>query len=150
MRCFVWEISEKEGLGGDGVFFKWEGRGRFEALLVAQTGGCGWRGYEREEKEGEREVDNLSTCGCVIQLYLWENTRFIEIREFGWGFLMLSHNKYSTGFLFFAVWLGESLSYLWFLDVSVTKRGRRKRRGGGGRDRRGRRKGGGRRGGRRG
>ena len=35
---------------------------------------CGWRGYEREEKEGEREVDNLSTCGCVIQLYLWENT----------------------------------------------------------------------------
>ena len=47
---------------------------------------CGWRGYEREEKEGEREVDNLSTCGCVIQLYLWENTRFIEIREFGWGF----------------------------------------------------------------
>ena len=40
---------------------------------------CGWRGYEREEKEGEREVDNLSTCGCVIQLYLWENTRFIEI-----------------------------------------------------------------------
>ena len=51
---------------------------------------CGWRGYEREEKEGEREVDNLSTCGCVIQLYLWENTRFIEIREFGWGFLMLT------------------------------------------------------------
>ena len=50
---------------------------------------CGWRGYEREEKEGEREVDNLSTCGCVIQLYLWENTQFIEIREFGWGFLML-------------------------------------------------------------
>ena len=49
-----------------------------------------WRGYEREEKEGEREVDNLSTCGCVIQLYLWENTRFIEIREFGWGFLMLT------------------------------------------------------------
>ena len=47
---------------------------------------CGWRGYEREEKEGEREVDNLSTCGCVIQLYLWENARFIEIREFGWGF----------------------------------------------------------------
>ena len=35
---------------------------------------CGWRGYEREEKEGEREVDNLSTCGCMIQLYLWENT----------------------------------------------------------------------------
>ena len=53
-------------------------------------GVCGWRGYEREEKEGEREVDNLSTCGCVIQLYLWENTRFIEIREFGWGFLMLT------------------------------------------------------------
>ena len=53
-------------------------------------GACGWRGYEREEKEGEREVDNLSTCGCVIQLYLWENTRFIEIREFGWGFLMLT------------------------------------------------------------
>ena len=52
--------------------------------------GCGWRGYEREEKEGEREVDNLSTCGCVIQLYLWENTQFIEIREFGWGFLMLT------------------------------------------------------------
>ena len=51
---------------------------------------CGWRGYEREEKEGEREVDNLSTCGCVIQLYLWENTQFIEIREFGWGFLMLT------------------------------------------------------------
>ena len=51
---------------------------------------CGWRGYEREEKEGEREVDNLSTCGCVIQLYLWENTQFIKIREFGWGFLMLT------------------------------------------------------------
>ena len=56
----------------------------------SKGGGCGWRGYEREEKEGEREVDNLSTCGCVIQLYLWENTRFIEIREFGWGFLMLT------------------------------------------------------------
>ena len=55
-------------------------------LPTKLTGGCGWRGYEREEKEGEREVDNLSTCGCVIQLYLWENTRFIEIREFGWGF----------------------------------------------------------------
>ena len=44
---------------------------------------CGWRGYEREEKEGEREVDNLSTWGCVIQLYLQENTQFIKIREFG-------------------------------------------------------------------
>ena len=51
---------------------------------------CGWRGYEREEKEGEREVDNLSTWGCVIQLYLRENTQFIKIREFGWGFLMLT------------------------------------------------------------
>ena len=58
--------------------------------LSHQNRFCGWRGYEREEKEGEREVDNLSTCGCVIQLYLWENTRFIEIREFGWGFLMLT------------------------------------------------------------
>ena len=57
--------------------------------LLRGATGCGWRGYEREEKEGEREVDNLSTCGCVIQLYLWENTQFIEIREFGWGFLML-------------------------------------------------------------
>ena len=57
---------------------------------LGETHLCGWRGYEREEKEGEREVDNLSTCGCVIQLYLWENTRFIEIREFGWGFLMLT------------------------------------------------------------
>ena len=57
---------------------------------VSNRAVCGWRGYEREEKEGEREVDNLSTCGCVIQLYLWENTRFIEIREFGWGFLMLT------------------------------------------------------------
>ena len=57
--------------------------------LTQIFGLCGWRGYEREEKEGEREVDNLSTCGCVIQLYLWENTQFIEIREFGWGFLML-------------------------------------------------------------
>ena len=65
---------------------------RFDAKtgLDKNPGGCGWRGYEREEKEGEREVDNLSTCGCVIQLYLWENTRFIEIREFGWGFLMLT------------------------------------------------------------
>ena len=62
----------------------------FLLLSVRRCFGCGWRGYEREEKEGEREVDNLSTCGCVIQLYLWENTRFIEIREFGWGFLMLT------------------------------------------------------------
>ena len=60
------------------------------AAVGNRCGMCGWRGYEREEKEGEREVDNLSTCGCVIQLYLWENTRFIEIREFGWGFLMLT------------------------------------------------------------
>ena len=59
-------------------------------LVTQRKPKCGWRGYEREEKEGEREVDNLSTCGCVIQLYLWENTRFIEIREFGWGFLMLT------------------------------------------------------------
>ena len=80
---------------------------------------------ERRRRERERLI-NLSTCGCVIQLYLWENTQFIEIREFGWGFLML--NKYSTSFLFFAkVWLGESLSYLCFpssfcfLDVSVTQ-----------------------------
>ena len=65
------------------------GQVEYTALVVA-GGQCGWRGYEREEKEGEREVDNLSTCGCVIQLYLWENTRFIEIREFGWGFLMLT------------------------------------------------------------
>ena len=62
----------------------------FMADLDLKAAFCGWRGYEREEKEGEREVDNLSTCGCVIQLYLWENTRFIEIREFGWGFLMLT------------------------------------------------------------
>ena len=61
-----------------------------QSILSISQGRCGWRGYEREEKEGEREVDNLSTCGCVIQLYLWENTRFIEIREFGWGFLMLT------------------------------------------------------------
>ena len=61
-----------------------------EMPLQPNSNRCGWRGYEREEKEGEREVDNLSTCGCVIQLYLWENTRFIEIREFGWGFLMLT------------------------------------------------------------
>ena len=40
---------------------------------------------ERRRRERERLI-NLSTCGCVIQLYLWENTRFIEIREFGWGF----------------------------------------------------------------
>ena len=66
-------------------------------LLLCQWGPgctctpCGWRGYEREEKEGERErLINLSTCGCMIQLYLWENTQFIEIREFGWGFLMLT------------------------------------------------------------
>ena len=59
-------------------------------LPTKLTGGCGWRGYEREEKEGEREVDNLSTWGCVIQLYLQENTQFIKIREFGWGFLMLT------------------------------------------------------------
>ena len=26
-------------------------------LPTKLTGGCGWRGYEREEKEGEREVD---------------------------------------------------------------------------------------------
>ena len=44
----------------------------------------------KERRRREREVDNLSTCGCMIQLYLWENTRFIEIREFGWGFLMLT------------------------------------------------------------
>ena len=44
----------------------------------------------KERRRREREVDNLSTCGCVIQLYLWENTQFIEIREFGWGFLMLT------------------------------------------------------------
>ena len=43
---------------------------------------------ERRRRERERLI-NLSTCGCVIQLYLWENTQFIEIREFGWGFLML-------------------------------------------------------------
>ena len=41
MECF----SSRKGRGG-----------RFEALLVATklTGGYGWRGYEREEKEGER------------------------------------------------------------------------------------------------
>ena len=44
----------------------------------------------KERRRREREVDNLSTCGCMIQLYLWENTQFIEIREFGWGFLMLT------------------------------------------------------------
>ena len=44
---------------------------------------------ERRRRERERLI-NLSTCGCVIQLYLWENTQFIEIREFGWGFLMLT------------------------------------------------------------
>ena len=27
----------------------------------------------KERRRREREVDNLSTCGCVIQLYLWEN-----------------------------------------------------------------------------
>ena len=43
---------------------------------------------ERRRRERERLI-NLSTCGCVIQLYLWENIQFIEIREFGWGFLML-------------------------------------------------------------
>ena len=37
---------------------------------------------ERRRRERERLI-NLSTCGCVIQLYLWENTQFIEIREFG-------------------------------------------------------------------
>ena len=73
MECFS---SEKEG----------EGDLKLCWLPTKLTGGCGWRGYEREEKEGEREVDNLSTRGCVIQLYLWENARFIEIREFGWGF----------------------------------------------------------------
>ena len=40
---------------------------------------------ERRRRERERLI-NLSTCGCVIQLYLWENTQFIKIREFGWGF----------------------------------------------------------------
>ena len=81
-------------LGGFGclcvwLFFFWGGflSVSFHCLFFRK---CGWRGYEREEKEGEREVDNLSTCGCVIQLYLWENTQFIEIREFGWGFLMLT------------------------------------------------------------
>ena len=59
-------------------------------IEIREFGWCGWRGYEREEKEGEREVDNLSTWGCVIQLYLRENTQFIKIREFGWGFLMLT------------------------------------------------------------
>ena len=44
---------------------------------------------ERRRRERERLI-NLSTCGCMIQLYLWENTQFIEIREFGWGFLMLT------------------------------------------------------------
>ena len=44
---------------------------------------------EKRRRERERLI-NLSTCGCVIQLYLWENTQFIEIREFGWGFLMLT------------------------------------------------------------
>ena len=44
---------------------------------------------ERRRRERERLI-NLSTWGCVIQLYLWENTQFIEIREFGWGFLMLT------------------------------------------------------------
>ena len=77
---------------GEGVifFFFWVLWGVWLFVCLVVFGGCGWRGYEREEKEGEREVDNLSTCGCVIQLYLWENTRFIEIREFGWGFLMLT------------------------------------------------------------
>ena len=33
---------------------------------------------ERRRRERERLI-NLSTCGCMIQLYLWENTQFIEI-----------------------------------------------------------------------
>ena len=55
-----------------------------------KRGGCGWRGYEERRRRERERLINLSTCGCVIQLYLWENTQFIEIREFGWGFLMLT------------------------------------------------------------
>ena len=51
--------------------------------------GCGWRGYEERRRRERERLINLSTWGCMIQLYLWENTQFIEIREFGWGFLML-------------------------------------------------------------
>ena len=94
MFCLGILISERRKDWGEMECFSRgkEGEGDLKLcwLPTKLTGGCGWRGYEREEKEGEREVDNLSTCGCVIQLYLWENTRFIEIREFGWGFLMLT------------------------------------------------------------
>ena len=44
MECFS---SRKEG----------EGDLKLCWLPTKLTGGCGWRGYEREEKEGEREVD---------------------------------------------------------------------------------------------
>ena len=94
MFCLGILISERRKDWGEMECFSSgkEGEGDLKLcwLPTKLTGGCGWRGYEGEEKEGEREVDNLSTCGCVIQLYLWENTRFIEIREFGWGFLMLT------------------------------------------------------------
>ena len=64
----------------------------FEAFLgtrgTLSQGVVGEVMKERRRRERERLI-NLSTCGCMIQLYLWENTQFIEIREFGWGFLML-------------------------------------------------------------
>ena len=94
--CFVWDFFGIVFFLGEGMFClgiliservkdwgRWsvfqvrkEGEGDLKLcwLPTKLTGGCDWRGYEREEKEGEREVDNLSTCGCVIQLYLWENT----------------------------------------------------------------------------
>ena len=59
-------------------------------VCVSPGGWCGWRGYEERRRRERERLINLSTCGCVIQLYLWENTQFIEIREFGWGFLMLT------------------------------------------------------------
>ena len=76
MECFS---SRKEG----------EGDLKLCWLPTKLTGGCGWRGYEERRRRERERLINLSTCGCVIQLYLWENTQFIEIREFGWGFLML-------------------------------------------------------------
>ena len=61
MECFS---SRKEG----------EGDLKLCWLPTKLTGGCGWRGYEERRRRERERLINLSTCGCVIQLYLWENT----------------------------------------------------------------------------
>ena len=80
--------------GGDFWDYFFSGRGYFWDYFFSERvfllGAVVGEVMKERRRERERGWINLSTCGCVIQLYLWENTQFIEIREFGWGFLMLT------------------------------------------------------------